>query len=104
MVNDGGIMDLWICEVWLFKYGLGMGLNFFNLCGVDEFLFGGGWFLGFMSFFCIGDCVVGVIKLGGIICWVVKMVVVDIDYLDIEEFIEWKVVEECKVVVFIVGF
>lgn len=93
-MNEGGIMDFWVCEVCLFKYGLGIGINFSLLCVDGEKLLGGGKFLGFMGFLKIGDCVVGVIKLGGIICCVVKMVIVDVDYLDIEEFINWKVLEE----------
>lgn len=60
-------MDLWLCEVWLFKYGLGMGINFLFFCGEGEKLLGGGRFLGLMGFLKIGDWVVGVIKLGGMI-------------------------------------
>lgn len=97
-------MDFWVCEVCLFKYGFGIGINFFGLCGEGEVLFGGGKFLGLMGFLKIGDCVVGVIKFGGIICCVVKMVICDVDYLDVEEFINWKVKEEQKVVFIVVGF
>lgn len=97
-------MDLWVCEVCLFKYGFGIGFNFFYVCLEGEKFFGGGKFFGLMSFLKIGDWVVGVIKFGGIICCVVKMVVVDVDYFDIEEYINWKVKEEQKVVVFVIGF
>ncbi len=56
-----------------------------------------------MSFLRIGDRAAGAIKSGGTTRRAAKMVVVDIDHPDIEEFIEWKVVEERKVAALIVG-
>ncbi len=103
LVNDGGIMDLWTREARLFKYGSGTGSNFSNLRGADEPLSGGGRSSGLMSFLRIGDRAAGAIKSGGTTRRAAKMVVVDIDHPDIEEFIEWKVVEERKVAALIVG-
>jgi ribonucleoside-diphosphate reductase alpha chain len=42
LVNEGGIMDLWVREARLFKYGSGTGTNFSNLRGENETLSGGG--------------------------------------------------------------
>ncbi|HEC91213.1 MAG TPA: vitamin B12-dependent ribonucleotide reductase, partial [Alphaproteobacteria bacterium] len=42
LVNEGGIMDLWVREARLFKYGSGTGTNFSSLRAADEDLSGGG--------------------------------------------------------------
>ena len=97
LVNDGGIMDLWIREARLFKYGSGTGTNFSNLRGTGEKLSGGGTSSGLMSFLKIGDRAAGAIKSGGTTRRAAKMVVLNIDHPDIEEFIDWKVKEERKV-------
>lgn len=103
LVNDGGIMDLWIREARLFKYGSGTGSNFSTLRGRGEALSGGGKSSGMMSFLKIGDRAAGAIKSGGTTRRAAKMVVVDIDHPDIEEFINWKVVEEQKVLALVTG-
>ncbi len=97
LVNEGGIMDLWVREARLFKYGSGTGTNFSNLRGKGEPLSGGGFSSGLMSWLKIGDRAAGAIKSGGTTRRAAKMVVVDIDHPDIEEFINWKVNEEKKV-------
>ncbi|MEK7131656.1 MAG: vitamin B12-dependent ribonucleotide reductase [Patescibacteria group bacterium] len=97
LVNEGGIMDLWIREARLFKYGSGTGTNFSNLRGTGEKLSGGGTSSGLMSFLKIGDRAAGAIKSGGTTRRAAKMVVLNIDHPDIEEFIDWKVKEERKV-------
>ena len=51
LVNDGGIMDLWVREARIFKYGSGVGTNYSNLRGANEKLSGGGTSSGLMSFF-----------------------------------------------------
>ena len=79
LVNDGGIMDLWVREARLFKYGSGTGTNFSNLRGSSEGLSGGGRSSGLMSFLKIGDRAAGAIKSGGTTRRAAKMVVVDID-------------------------
>ena len=103
LVNEGGIMDLWVREARLFKYGSGTGTNFSNLRGATEGLSGGGRSSGLMSFLKIGDRAAGAIKSGGTTRRAAKMVVVDIDHPDIEEFIKWKVTEEQKVAALVTG-
>jgi len=103
LVNEGGIMDLWTREARLFKYGSGTGSNFSNVRGSGENLSGGGQSSGLMSFLKIGDRAAGAIKSGGTTRRAAKMVVVDIDHPDIEEFINWKVIEEQKVAALVSG-
>src|SRR3954464_66830 len=103
LVGDGGIMDLWVREARLFKYGSGTGSNFSNLRGENEKLSGGGKSSGLMSFLKIGDRAAGAIKSGGTTRRAAKMVIVDIDHPDIENFIEWKVIEEQKVAALVAG-
>lgn len=97
MVNEGGIMDLWVREARLFKFGSGTGTNFSHLRGNGEPLSGGGKSSGLMSFLKIGDRAAGAIKSGGTTRRAAKMVCLDLDHPDIEEFISWKVNEEKKV-------
>ncbi|MGI9450506.1 MAG: vitamin B12-dependent ribonucleotide reductase, partial [Geminicoccaceae bacterium] len=103
LVNPGGIMDLWVREARLFKYGSGTGSNFSKLRGADEPLSGGGKSSGLMSFLKIGDRAAGAIKSGGTTRRAAKMVTVDVDHPDIEEFVNWKVVEEQKVAAIVAG-
>ena len=103
LVNQGGIMDLWVREARLFKYGSGTGTNFSNLRGDGELLSGGGQSSGLMSFLKIGDRAAGAIKSGGTTRRAAKMVCLDLDHPDIEEFIDWKVIEEQKVAAMVTG-
>ena len=103
LVNEGGIMDLWVREARLFKYGSGTGSNFSSLRGENEPLSGGGKSSGLMSFLKIGDRAAGAIKSGGTTRRAAKMVVVDIDHPDIEAYINWKVIEEQKVAALVTG-
>src|SRR5215469_2979965 len=103
LVNDGGIMDLWTREARLFKYGSGTGTNFSSLRGENEKLSGGGKSSGLMSFLKIGDRAAGAIKSGGTTRRAAKMVIVDVDHPDIEDFIDWKVIEEQKVANLVTG-
>ncbi|MGE5497677.1 MAG: vitamin B12-dependent ribonucleotide reductase [Syntrophothermus sp.] len=103
LVNEGGIMDLWVREARLFKYGSGTGSNFSDLRGSSEPLSGGGRSSGLMSFLKIGDRSAGAIKSGGTTRRAAKMVTLDLDHPDIEEYINWKVVEEQKVASIVVG-
>jgi ribonucleoside-diphosphate reductase alpha chain len=103
LVNEGGIMDLWVREARLFKYGSGTGTNFSQLRGENEPLSGGGKSSGLMSFLKIGDRAAGAIKSGGTTRRAAKMVVVDIDHPDIEDYINWKVNEEQKVAALVAG-
>lgn len=103
LVNEGGIMDLWVREARLFKYGSGTGSNFSKLRGENEKLSGGGKSSGLMSFLKIGDRAAGAIKSGGTTRRAAKMVICDIDHPDIEQFIDWKVKEEQKVAALVAG-
>ncbi len=97
LVNEGGIMDLWVREARIFKYGSGVGTNYSNLRGEGEKLSGGGTSSGLMSFLKIGDRAAGAIKSGGTTRRAAKMVCLDLDHPEIVEFINWKVEEEKKV-------
>ena len=103
LVNEGGIMDLWVREARLFKYGSGTGSNFSKLRGEGERLSGGGKSSGLMSFLKIGDRAAGAIKSGGTTRRAAKMVILDADHPDIEQFIDWKVIEEQKVANLVTG-
>jgi len=103
LVNDGGIMDLWMREARLFKYGSGTGTNFSSVRGEGENLSGGGLSSGMMSFLKIGDRAAGAIKSGGTTRRAAKMVIVDIDHPDVVNFINWKVHEEQKVGALVTG-
>lgn len=97
LVGDGGIMDLWVREARIFKYGSGVGTNFSQLRGEGEKLSGGGTSSGLMSFLKIGDRAAGAIKSGGTTRRAAKMVCLDLDHPEIVEFVNWKVEEEKKV-------
>lgn len=97
LVNDGGIMDLWMREARIFKYGSGVGTNFSQIRGEGEKLSGGGTSSGLMSFLKIGDRAAGAIKSGGTTRRAAKMVCLDLDHPEIMDFINWKVEEEKKV-------
>jgi ribonucleoside-diphosphate reductase alpha chain len=103
LVNDSGIMDLWVREARLFKYGSGTGTNFSRLRGEAEPLSGGGRSSGLMSFLKIGDRAAGAIKSGGTTRRAAKMVTVDLDHPDIESYVSWKLVEEQKVAALVTG-
>jgi ribonucleoside-diphosphate reductase alpha chain len=103
LVNDGGIMNLWVREARIFKYGSGTGTNFSALRGEGEPLSGGGKSSGLMSFLKIGDRAAGAIKSGGTTRRAAKMVILDLDHPDIEEFVGWKAIEEQKVAALVAG-
>lgn len=97
LVNEGGIMDLWVREARIFKYGSGVGTNFSSIRGEGEKLSGGGTSSGLMSFLKIGDRAAGAIKSGGTTRRAAKMVCLDLDHPEIVEFVNWKTNEEDKV-------
>jgi ribonucleoside-diphosphate reductase alpha chain len=103
LVNPGGIMDLWVREARIFKYGSGTGSNFSDIRGSSEPLSGGGKSSGLMSFLKIGDRAAGAIKSGGTTRRAAKMVTLDLDHPDIEEYINWKMKEEQKVAALVTG-
>src|SRR5256714_3903566 len=103
LVNEGGIMDLWVREARLFKYGSGTGSNFSKLRGEGEKLAGGGRSSGLMSFLKIGDRAAGAITSSGTTRRAAKMGIVDTDHPDIEQFIDWKGLAEQKVANLVTG-
>jgi ribonucleoside-diphosphate reductase alpha chain len=103
LVNEGGIMDLWVREARLFKYGSGTGTNFSAIRGEGEKLSGGGSSSGLMSFLKVGDRAAGAIKSGGTTRRAAKMVVLDVDHPDVEQFVAWKAREEIKIAAMVEG-
>ena len=103
LTGDGGVMDLWKREALLFKYGSGSGTNFSNLRGANEPLSSGGKSSGLLSFLKVGDAAAGAVKSGGTTRRAAKMVVVDADHPDIEDFVSWKTREEEKVAALVAG-
>jgi len=103
LAGENGIMDLWAREARLFKYGSGSGTNFSAVRGAGEPLSGGGESSGLISFLRVGDRAAGAIKSGGTTRRAAKMVVLDVDHPDIEDFIDWKVDEEAKVAALVAG-
>jgi len=97
------IMGLWNREALLFKYGSGTGSNFSKIRGAGEPLSGGGSSSGLISFLKIGDRAAGAIKSGGTTRRAAKMVTLDLDHPDIEEYIDWKSSEEEKVSALVIG-
>ncbi|RJE81324.1 vitamin B12-dependent ribonucleotide reductase [Paracoccus sp. JM45] len=103
LLSGGGIMDLWVREARLFKHGHGSGTNFSELRSTDEALSQGGTSAGLMGFLKIGDRAAGAIKPGGIRRRTSKMVICDIDHPEVEDFINWKTLEEQKVASLVAG-
>ena len=98
-LNDdlGSIFNLVKAEARVFKYGSGTGTNFSALRARHEQLSGGGTSSGLMSFLEVFDRAAGATKSGGTTRRAAKMVVLDMDHPEIEDFIQWKVREEKKV-------
>ena len=103
LVNEGGIFSLLTREARIFKYGSGTGSNFSRLRGRDERLSGGGTSSGLMSFLKIFDTAAGSIKSGGTTRRAAKMVSLDLDHPEIQNFVWWKVREEEKVADLVAG-
>ncbi len=91
------IFDLIKNEARLFKYGSGTGTNFSKIRGRQEKLSGGGYSSGLMSFLEVLDRGAGATKSGGTTRRAAKMVCLDMDHPEIEDFINWKMKEERKV-------
>ncbi|MGA9184295.1 MAG: vitamin B12-dependent ribonucleotide reductase [Candidatus Acidiferrales bacterium] len=94
--NMESIMGLARTEGMLFKWGSGTGTNFSALRGSRESLSGGGIASGPVSFMKGFDAFAGVIKSGGKTRRAAKMVILNVDHPDIQEFIESKTKEERK--------
>lgn len=90
------IFDLLKNESQIFKYGSGSGSNFSNLRSYHEKLDSGGYSSGLLAFLNVFDTAAGAIKSGGITRRAAKMVIVDVDHPEIEDFIRLKSHEEDK--------
>jgi len=90
------IYELVKSEARLFKYGSGTGSNFSPIRGKQEKLSGGGTSSGLMSFLEVFDRAAGATKSGGTTRRAAKMVCLDMDHPEIEDFINWKMREEKK--------
>ncbi len=97
MMDEGGIYDLVKREARIFKFGSGTGTNFSTLRGAGEPVSAGGTASGLMSWLKIYDRSAGAIKSGGATRRSAKMVILNVDHPDIEEFVWWKANEEKKV-------
>ncbi len=103
LLAPGGIMDTWVREARLFKYGSGAGSNFSAIRGEGEPLSGGGQSSGVLSFLKVGDRSAGAVKSGGTTRRAAKMAILDADHPDIEAFVDWKAEEERKVAALAAG-
>jgi ribonucleoside-diphosphate reductase alpha chain len=103
LVGDSGILSLLADEARIAKFGSGTGANFSKIRGSSERLSGGGRACGLVSVLRAGDRAAALVTAEGSTRRASKMVVVDIDHPDIEEYIEWKVKEEHKVAALVAG-
>ena len=90
------IFSLLSKEARVFKFGSGTGTNFSRLRSRHEHLSGGGTSSGLMSFLEVFDKGASATKSGGTTRRAAKMVCLDMDHPEIEDFIAWKVKEEKK--------
>ncbi|MBN2879345.1 MAG: vitamin B12-dependent ribonucleotide reductase [Clostridia bacterium] len=97
LLGKQSITDHYVSETNLFKGGSGVGTNFSVLRAKNERISNGGYSSGMLSFLQGLDRNAGAIKSGGTTRRAAKMVIVDIDHPDVEEFILWKEKEEQKV-------
>ncbi|PIE21673.1 MAG: ribonucleoside-diphosphate reductase, adenosylcobalamin-dependent [Arachnia propionica] len=91
------ILNWYMEEGFIFKGGSGAGLNLSKIRSSKELLSSGGTASGPVSFMRGADASAGTIKSGGATRRAAKMVVLDIDHPDIEEFIDTKAREEDKI-------
>ncbi len=91
------ILDWYKEEGMIFKGGSGAGLNLSRIRSSKELLSSGGNASGPVSFMRGADASAGTIKSGGATRRAAKMVILDVDHPDIEDFIETKVKEEEKI-------
>lgn len=101
--GETGIFEWYSAEGRIFKYGSGSGVNASNLRGTGERLSGGGKSSGLMSWLKVCDYSAGAIKSGGTTRRAAKMVCLDIDHPDIEEFIRCKTKAEIAAASLVTG-
>ena len=103
LVGESGILSLLVDEARIAKFGSGTGANFSKIRGSSESLSGGGKACGLVSVLRAGDRAAALITAKGSTRRASKMIVVDVDHPDIEEYIDWKVKEEQKVAALVTG-
>jgi ribonucleoside-diphosphate reductase alpha chain len=103
LIGAAGVLRLLAEEARIAKFGSGTGANFSNIRGVSESLNGGGTACGLVAVLRAGDRAAGLVTAKGSTRRASKMVLVDIDHPDIEEFIDWKAKEEQKVAALVTG-
>jgi ribonucleoside-diphosphate reductase alpha chain len=103
LVGPAGILPLLADEARIAKFGSGTGANFSRIRGSSERLSGGGKACGLVSVLRASDRAAALVTANGSTRRASKMVVVDIDHPDIEEYIGWKVAEEQKVAALVAG-
>jgi len=103
LLGEHGLYSLLAKEGRIFKYGSGTGTNFSAIRAAGEPLKGGGNSSGLMSFLKVFDRAAGAIKSGGTTRRAAKMVCLDLDHPEIEDFIAWKSREEAKVAAMVAG-
>lgn len=97
LLGDGGILDTLQREARIFKYGSGSGVNYSPLRPKNSPLSNGGVSSGLMSFLRLFDSNAGTIKSGGTTRRAARMVIVNADHPEAEDFVGWKAREEVKV-------
>jgi len=104
LFGDSSITDFITRETRIFAAGAGSGANYSEIRGDREPLSGGGRSSGLLSFLKPIDSMAGSIKSGGANRRAARMVVIDMDHPDIEEFVDWKMLEEKKVAAMVTGY
>ncbi len=103
LAGPRGLAGLWLRETRLFNFGAGTGTNFSAIRSHGEPLRNGGTAAGLLAHLKVGDCAAGATRLGGAVRRAAKMVVVDADHPEIEDFVAWKAKEERKVAALVTG-
>jgi len=101
LVNEGGIMDLFLKEAKIFKFGGGVGTNFSNIRAKGQMLSSGGKASGLISYLKIGDSAAAAVMSGGATRRSAKMVIINANHPEVLEFVDWKKKEELKAVALI---
>ena len=98
-----GITDWWTTEARIFKYGSGSGANISDIRGHTERLSGGGFSSGPMPFLKVADAGGGALKSGGVTRRAARMVVMNADHPDVDQFIACKTLSEDMVAAAVCG-
>jgi ribonucleoside-diphosphate reductase alpha chain len=97
LIGKNSLTDKLTSETLLFKYGSGVGSNWSPIRGKDEGLSVGGKSSGLLSFLKVSDRNAGAIKSGGTTRRAAKMNILNLDHPEILDYINWKSIEEDKV-------